>query len=125
MKQFFTVLALSLFMGFSASAQTSSVGNSPEFEARVTAITRAMTLKLELNEPSYIKLKNLNRERLTQTEALLQTYQDDRAGLEVKFKEVEQAYEKQLYVLLSEKQREAYAAYKAAPTRARFVSTAQ
>lgn len=122
MKHFFTVLALSLFLGFTASAQISSVGNSPEFEAKVTAITRAMTLKLELNEPNYIKLKSLNRERLTQTEALLQTYQDDKAGLEDKIKEVELAYEKKLHALLSEKQREAYAAYKAEPTRARFVS---
>ena len=122
MKKFILVAAAAFLFGAPAFAQTSILDINPAIEAKCTHITRSMALELRLNEPEYIKLKELNRERLVKTDALLQTHGQNSAALQKLMQEVEADYEQKLVAFLTPNQLHAYANYKQEPAQVNFVA---
>lgn len=122
MKKFILVAVAAFLFGAPAFAQTSIFDIDPEVEAKCTQITRAMALELRLNEPEYIKLKGLNRERIVKTDELLETYSESAPELKEKMREVELAYEHRILSFLTPNQLHAYDNYKQAATHVNFVA---
>lgn len=123
MKKFILIAVAAFLFGAPAFAQTSILDIDPEVEAKCTHITRSMALELRLNEPEYIKLKELNRERLVKTDALLQTYGQNSPALQEIMQEVEADYEQKLVSILTPNQLHAYDNYKQAAVQVNFVAT--
>jgi len=122
MKKFLFVIAAAFLFGAPAFAQTSIFDITPANEAKCTLITRAMALELRLNEHEYIKLKQLNRERIVKTNDLLHTYGDNATVLKEKMKELELAYAQKITSFLTPNQLHAYANYKEEATHVSFVA---
>lgn len=122
MKKFILIAIAAFLFGAPAFAQTNILDTNPEVEAKCTHITRSMALELRLNEPEYIKLKELNRARLLKTDALLQTYGQDSPALQEAMQEIEADYERKLVDFLTPNQLHAYANYKQAPAQVNFVA---
>lgn len=82
-------------------------------DSKVTSVTRTMASELGLNEMEYIKLKDLNRDRLIKQREIRKMYSNDQAMLDMKMNELGSNYEAELNSFLTDTQREAYATYKA------------
>ena len=123
MKKFLLVAVAAFLFAAPAFAQTSIFDLTPEAEAKCTQITREMAFELRLNEPEYIKLKELNRDRLVKTEALLELYNSNAPALNEKMQEIEVAYEQKLASFLTPKQLNAYTNYNHAAVHVKFVAT--
>lgn len=123
MKKFLLVAVAAFLFGTPAFAQTSIFDLTPEAEAKCTQITREMAIELRLNEPEYIKLKELNRDRLVKTEALLELYNSNAPALNEKMQEIEVAYEQKLASFLTPRQLNAYANYNQAAVHVKSVAT--
>ncbi|WP_162055157.1 hypothetical protein [Pontibacter pamirensis] len=112
MKRILSFVLFALLLTAPAFAQVSILDLSPELEKKCTSITQTMTQKLQLNEPAYIQLKALNRNRMAKTAEIMRSYSNnDSLSLE-KLREVELDYEQQLITFLSPKQMEVYATYR-------------
>ncbi|GAA4438119.1 hypothetical protein GCM10023188_33090 [Pontibacter saemangeumensis] len=122
MKKFLLVAVAAFLFAAPAFAQTSILDIAPEVEAKCTHITRSMALELRLNEPEYIKLKELNRERMVKTDALLQQYSQSSPALQEKMHEMEIAYEQKMASFLTPNQLHAYDNYKQTPVQVNFVA---
>ncbi|AKD03904.1 hypothetical protein POKO110462_03010 [Pontibacter korlensis] len=116
------LLAAAFLISVSAFAQ-STYTLSREAEEHCTKITRAMANELRLNELGYIKLKELNRERIALTEELVRTFSNNAEMLDQKLEELAMAYDEKVTAFLNPNQLQAYANYKEhQPSQARFVA---
>ncbi len=88
---------------------------SPSAEKRVNLITRVMAAELGLNEPEYLKLKALNRERVVKADEIAELYSQDQALMDKKLQELEFNFDKKFKAMLSPSQLAAYAAYRQSP----------
>jgi hypothetical protein len=125
MKKILLFTAAVLLSGASSFAEGTISGGftmNSELEAKCTNITRAMANELRLNEPEYIKLKELNRKRMAQTNELLQSYSANDPLLQEKIREMELAYEQEITAFLTPNQLHAYANYKQNTTDIKFVA---
>jgi hypothetical protein len=125
MKKFLLIAAAALLFSAPSFAQNnvySIFDVSPAVEAKCTNITRSMAHELRLNEPEYIKLKELNRERIVKTDALLQSFKENDPELNQQMKEIELAYEQQIASFLKPDQLHAYINYKQAISHVKFVA---
>ncbi|MCX2741134.1 hypothetical protein [Pontibacter anaerobius] len=117
------LLVIAAFLISTASFAQSPFKLSREAEERCTQITREMAQELRLNELGYIKLKELNRERMLTTQNILSNYSNDAHLLEQKLEEAAQAYDQQVTAFLNPNQLQAYANFKSQPTpKVRFVA---
>ncbi len=123
MKKFILVAIVSFLFGTSSFAQGDATTLSPKTESVCTEITRTMARELHLNEMEYIKLKDINRERLVKTEELVQASSENAAALKEGLREIEVSYEQKLATFLTPKQQTAYANYKKETARTQFMAT--
>ena len=107
-KLFLSAIAVMALSTVTTFAQTAP----QDLEGRVAAVTRDMSVKLGLNESDYIKVKNLNRERLVKADEISNTYKNDVSMRDSKLAELQTTYDNQLSSILNLKQKEAYALYK-------------
>ncbi len=85
-----------------------------------------MARELRLNELGYIKLKELNRERMLATQAILSSHNTDTHLVEHKLEELALQYDEKVSAFLNANQLQAYANYKNKPTPvARFVAVSE
>lgn len=120
------LLVIAAFLISTASFAQSPFKLSREAEERCTQITRTMAQELRLNEIGYIKLKELNRERMLATQEILSSYSNDSHLLEEKLEELATSYDKKVTAFLNANQLQAYANYKNQPTpAARFVAVSK
>ena len=106
-------LFLSAFAVMALSTVTTYAQTAPQdLESRVATVTRDMSVKLGLNESDYIKVKNLNREKLVKADEIANTYKNDASMRNSKLTELQTTYDNQLSTILNSKQKEAYASYK-------------
>ena len=99
------VMALSTGTAFAQTA-------SNDLDSRVASVTRDMSVKLGLNESEYIKLKNINREKLVKADEITNMYKNDVSMRNAKLSELQNNYDSQLRTFLNTKQLDAYASYK-------------
>lgn len=85
---------------------------SNDLDSRVAAVTRDMSVKLGLNESDYIRLKNINREKLVKADEITNMYKNDMGMRNAKLSELQNNYDTQLRSFLNTKQLDAYASYK-------------
>ena len=106
-------LILSAFAIMALSTVTTFAQNAPQdLETRVATVTRDMSVKLGLNESDYIKVKNLNREKMVKSDEITNMYKNDVSMRNSKLAELQNTYDNQLASILNLKQKEAYASYK-------------
>jgi len=118
----FLLLAFAFLIHTAVAAQ-SPFKLSPKEEAYCTELTRSMVNELRLNELGYIKLKELNRERLLATQEILKNHGSDTHLVEQKLEELARDYEEKLVAFLNPNQLQAYANYKNRPNQeVRFVA---
>ncbi|TPE43083.1 hypothetical protein [Pontibacter mangrovi] len=111
-----------LFISTSAFAQSGHM-LSRESEQKCTQITRNMAQELRLNELGYIKLKEINKERMRLTEEAVNSYADNHDMLNQKLEEIARNYDEKITAFLNPNQLQAYANYKKAqPAGVRFAS---
>ncbi|OKL38417.1 hypothetical protein [Pontibacter flavimaris] len=117
------LLVIAAFLISTASFAQSPFKLSREAEERCTQITRAMAQELRLNELGYIKLKELNRERMLATQEILSNHSNDTHLLEQKLEELAASYDQNVTSFLNSNQLQAYANYKNQPAPSgRFVA---
>ena len=109
-KLFLSAIAVMALSTVTTFAQTAPAPQ--DLESRVASVTRDMSVKLGLNESDYIKVKNLNRERLVKADEIANTYKNDASMRNSKLAELQTTYDNQLSSILNSKQKEAYASYK-------------
>lgn len=124
MKKFILMAVAALISCATAFAQ-SNTQLTPEAEARCTELTRKMARELRLNEPEYIKLKALNRERMARTDMAMRQYSDDERLLKQQLTKIASAYEQQLITFLKPDQLQAYGNYKENANKVRFVAAGE
>ncbi len=107
MKKLLFTAAFMLTLSGAAFAQSGS-----DLDARVASTTRDMSVKLGLNEFEYVKLKNINREKMAKADEISNTFKNDAAMRDQKLAELQNNYDNQLRSFLNNKQMEAYASYK-------------
>lgn len=125
MKKILLFTAAALFFSAPSFAQSnmySIFDISPTAEAKCTNITRSMAFELRLNEPEYIKLKELNRQRMVKTDELLQNFGENDPILTEKMKELEFIYEQEISSFLTPNQLHAYSNYKQEIPHVKFVA---
>jgi predicted metal-dependent peptidase len=85
-------------------------GNLPQDQLtqKATELTRTMTAELQLNELEFIKIKNLNAEKLAAVQETRATYQNDPEMKQKKTTELEQSYNQELMQILNKAQAEKY-----------------
>lgn len=117
------LLVISAFLITNIAFAQSPFKLSREAEQRCTEITRTMAMELRLNELGYIKLKELNRERMLATQEILANLNNDTHLVEQKLEELAKTYDEKVSAFLNPNQLQAYANYKnePAPTH-RFVA---
>lgn len=110
MKKLLFTMVVSFMVGASALAQ--EVTKEQSLEQRASDLTRSMANELRLNESEYIKLKALNRDRLTRIDETLNRYSNDPGMRQAKLREINANFEANLTPILSKSQREAFMEYK-------------
>ncbi|WP_299759261.1 hypothetical protein [uncultured Pontibacter sp.] len=109
------LLLIVAFLISTATFAQSPFKLSREAEERCTQITRAMAQELRLNEIGYIKLKEINRERMLATEEVLENANGNADLLDQQLKELAVAYDQKVTAFLNSNQLQAYANYKKQP----------
>ncbi len=112
MKNLIFLAAIFLLTSSQLFAQTNDYKTSPQLEARCTELTRTMVNELRLNEIGYIKLKELNRDRIYRIEASKENYKSDMVALNLELQKIESDFEEKLVKILDASQLQAYTAYK-------------
>lgn len=116
MKNVLLIIFAFFFIDTAALAQ-SALKLDREAEAHCTEVTRTMARELRLNELGYIKLKELNRERMIATQEVLQNYRNDTHLVEQELEKLALEYDQKLTSFLNANQLQAYANYKKQPTK--------
>ncbi|PTX21350.1 hypothetical protein C8N40_102326 [Pontibacter mucosus] len=122
--KYILLFAFAFLIHTSVSAQ-SNITLSREAEAYCTNLTRSMANELRLNELGYIKLKELNRERIAATQEILKNHRNDTHLAEQLLEKLAQEYDEKVTAFLNPNQLQAYANYKSQPTQqqqTRFVA---
>ncbi|MBA9078607.1 MULTISPECIES: hypothetical protein [Rufibacter] len=122
MKNF--TLTLYFLFALVVSAVAQNTPSNPALEKASSDITRLMVESMSLNENEYIKLKNLNSERLVKAAEAEKMYSDDAEMREVRLREIEDDFEEKLFKMLNSRQVTAYAEFKTKPE-ANFLSLVQ
>ncbi len=68
-----------------------------------------------LNENEYLQVRTLNMERLSKAAEATKMYANDDENREARLREIEEEFETKLFRILSTRQLEAYAEFKAKP----------
>lgn len=116
MKKLLFTSALLLTFTFAINSFAQTTPAPANVDEKASVLTRDMSQQLGLNELEYIKLKALNRERLTKSKQIKTMYSNDIAMRDRKMGELERNYEAELKSFLNAKQEEAYVVYKTNPT---------
>lgn len=106
MKNVFTFI---LGLAFSFSAMVCSA-QSLETQAEIQ--TKEMAQKLNLNEANYLKLKNINLNRLHRIAALAKLREQDHRYLDVRLDAIEEEYSASVYRILKPSQFSAFMNYR-------------
>ncbi|WP_192820206.1 hypothetical protein [Rufibacter sp. LB8] len=122
MKNF--TLTVFFLVALTVSAVAQNAPSNPALDKASSTITRLMVESMGLNENEYIKLKNLNQERLAKTTEADKMYADDAEMRDVRLREIEDDFETKLFKMLNGRQVEAYSSFKSKPE-ANFLSLAK
>ncbi|RZK20777.1 MAG: hypothetical protein EOO56_12245 [Hymenobacter sp.] len=102
-KAFFALPALLLMAGLS-HAQTASTTGATGANPTVTAMTREMSTRLQLNEGQFIKLATINRTRLNRQQEIERATATDAATRTSQLAELQAQYEQECARILTPSQ---------------------
>jgi hypothetical protein len=114
MKALFCIPVLALTLGFAQLATAAADDNT--LQARATAMTRQLAVKVRLDEAQFVKVRRLNLRLLAETQALKSKLANDPAGLDLQLAQLQDRYEWDMASILWPRQLAAYQQSKASMT---------
>jgi hypothetical protein len=85
--------------------------NQEQLKKKATEVTRTIAGELQLNELEFIKIRDLNIEKLAAVRDLRAAYQNDPEMQHKKTAELERSYQQELMQILNKDQAEKYLAW--------------
>ncbi|UYZ64183.1 hypothetical protein [Hymenobacter weizhouensis] len=107
MRNFFAAILFTSALCLEGPAQAGQ-GDGGRINARASELTRRMAERTRMSEGQYVKVRQLNRQMLTETSELRRRYANDEAALDKAMAEAQLHYEWDLAAILGPKQLAAY-----------------
>ena len=104
-------ILFTFILGITLSLST-LVCSAQSLEAQAEIQTKEMTQKLNLNEGNYLKLKNINLNRLHRIAALAKLREQDHRYLDLRLDAIEEEYSAAVYKILKPSQFSAFMNYR-------------
>ncbi|WP_205499887.1 hypothetical protein [Rufibacter psychrotolerans] len=111
MKKLF--LSFCLVAAFACGAAAQTAPKNEAVEKTSASVSRLMVEAMGLNENEYLMIRNLNLERLSKAAEVARN--EDAESREARLREIDEEFENKLFRILSSRQVEAYAEFKAKP----------